>query len=169
MFAHLQRRALRVLRAAPAPVRETLVRATSPKFTLGTVCRVEHDGQVVLCETEYRDGWGFPGGLIDKGERPDVGGIREVREEVGLDVVLVGEPIVIIDSANRLVDFLYRAVLDSGVDPASARPSSVEIKAVQWVPSDEVLDLIETSLGRPIPKLRYFDEYPNGGLVFHQR
>ena len=142
------------------------MRATSPSFTLGTVCRVEHDGRV---ETEYRHGWGFPGGLIDKGERPDLGGIREIREEVGLEVVLTGEPVVIIDSASRLVDFLYRAELADGVDPESARPSSVEVKGVKWVAEDEVIDLIEFSLGRPTPKLRYFDEYPDGGLVFHQR
>lgn len=154
------------MRALPSPVREAIVKASSPSYTLGSVCRVEHDGQVLLVETEYRRGWGFPGGLVDRGEAPDVGVRREVREEVGLEVELVGEPIVIIDVGNRLVDFLYRCRLAAGCDPSEARAASIEITRVEWVPAGESTARIEASAGRYLPKLRCYDTHPDGGLVF---
>ena len=169
VFEPLQRRVLRLLRGMPDPVRERLVRATSPSYTLGSVCRVEHDGQVLLVETEYRRGWGYPGGLVDRGEPPDAGARREVSEEVGLTIELVGEPIVIIDSANRLVDFLYRAALAPGVTMADAHPASVEITRVEWVPAEFAVSRIEASADRVNRKLRYFDSHVQGGLIFFDK
>ena len=156
-----------MMRGLPGPVRERLVRATSPSYTLGSVCRIEHDGRVLLVETEYRRGWGYPGGLVDRNEPPDVGARREVREEVGLHVELVGEPIVIIDSVNRLVDFLYRAELAAGVSMSDARAASVEITRVEWVPAEEATARVEGTADRVNHKLRYFDSHGDGGLIFY--
>lgn len=143
------------------------MRATSRSYTLGSVCRVEHDGQVLLVETEYRRGWGYPGGLVDRNELPDAGARREVREEVGLEVELVGEPIVIIDAAGRLVDFLYRAALAPGVTMHDARAASVEITRVEWVPAGFAVARVEATSDRVNRKLRYFDSRPDGGLIFY--
>jgi 8-oxo-dGTP pyrophosphatase MutT (NUDIX family) len=148
-------------------MRERIVRATSPAFTLGSVCRIEHDGQVLLVETEYRRGWGYPGGLIDRNELPDAGARREVREEVGLVVELAGPPIVIIDAGNRLVDFLYRAALAPGVVMADARPASIEITRVEWVPAELAVGRVEATADRVNQKLRSFDTHPDGGLIFY--
>lgn len=46
------------------------------------------DGKVLL--SPQWDGYDFPGGGVDKGERLDAAVIREVKEETGLDVT-VGE------------------------------------------------------------------------------
>ena len=166
VFEQLQRRGLRLLRSMPTPLRERLVRAGSPSYTLGSVCRVEHDGQVLLVETEYRRGWGYPGGLIDRNENPDTGARREVLEEVGLDIELIGAPVVIIDTEGRLVDFLYRARLGTGMSPGDAKASSVEITRVEWVRAADAVTQVEASAGRLTHKLRYFDSHPDGGLVF---
>ena len=53
-------------------------------------------------QTAYRRTWSLPGGLLDKRETPLGGLRREVREEVGLDVDVVGEPIVIVDLGRQL-------------------------------------------------------------------
>ena len=58
MLEWLQRRGLRALRFVPAPVREWLVRTTTPRYTLGTVCWIEHEGNVLLV------GWGSTQGPI---------------------------------------------------------------------------------------------------------
>ena len=166
MLKRLQRRGLRALRFVPAPVREWLVRTTTPRYTLGTVCWIEHEGNVLLVETEYRRGWGFPGGLVDRNENPATGVVREVREETGLAVVLVGEPVVIVDNGQRLVDFFYRAVLAAGGALGDAHAASVEIRSVEWVPAGDAVARAEASAGGPWRKLQIFEGHPSGGLVF---
>lgn len=47
--------------------------------------------------------WLPPGGHIDKDELPDDAAVREVREEAGIDVRLVGERALPIDSPRQLI------------------------------------------------------------------
>lgn len=50
---------------------------------------------VVLASRRRRDGtlaWGLPKGLVEPGEEPTVTAVREVREETGLEAVIV-EPL----------------------------------------------------------------------------
>ena len=73
---------------------------------------------------------------------------------------------VIIDSAHRLVDFLYRAALAPAVTMGDAHPASVEITRVEWVPAEFAVARIEASADRVNRKLRYFDSHLRGGLNF---
>jgi ADP-ribose pyrophosphatase YjhB (NUDIX family) len=57
---------------------------------------------------------------------------REVREEVGVDVILVGEPAVVVDPGERRVDVVYAARLVPGIDRTAARPVSPEIIECRW-------------------------------------
>jgi 8-oxo-dGTP diphosphatase len=45
-------------------------------------------GKVLLVKPSYADRWGFPGGSMDEGEAPDQTAAREIREEIGLTVVI---------------------------------------------------------------------------------
>jgi 8-oxo-dGTP diphosphatase len=169
VFEGVRRRSFRLLRRVPAPLLERAVRLGSPSYTLGAACMVEHDGQVLLVQTAYRRTWSLPGGLLDKGETPLEGLRREVREEVGLDVDVVDEPIVIVDLGSQLVDFFFRATLPAGVDPASARAGSTEIEEVGWFPRDEARSLVRgpSRLGE---KFALFDDLPDrGGVVVLER
>ncbi|MEU7656213.1 NUDIX hydrolase [Micromonospora taraxaci] len=51
-------------------------------------------GNVLLVKPTYRDHWAFPGGYVDEGEYPHDGCAREVREELGISVV-VGDLLVV--------------------------------------------------------------------------
>jgi RimJ/RimL family protein N-acetyltransferase/8-oxo-dGTP pyrophosphatase MutT (NUDIX family) len=44
------------------------------------------DGEVLLCELTYKSEWDLPGGVVDPHESPSECLVREVREELGLDV-----------------------------------------------------------------------------------
>ena len=139
--------ALRVFRRLPVRLRRRVVRTLAPGYTVGSICVVERDdGAVLLVHQSYRNSWGLPGGLLQRGEAPEAAARREVLEEVGLAIDLVGEPAVVVEPIPRRVDVVYRARPVAGEDPASARPCSPEIVEVAWFATDAFPDLqAETS------------------------
>jgi ADP-ribose pyrophosphatase YjhB (NUDIX family) len=96
------------------------------------MCFVERDdGALLLVRHAYRSNWGVPGGLLGRGEEPADAACREAREEIGLDVEIVAEPIVVIDVAVRRVDVVYRCRLP-GIAPERVLPASAEIVEARW-------------------------------------
>ena len=58
-----------------------------PTFTVGVFAIVhDDDRRVLLCHRRDHDLWNLPGGVLEHGEAPWDGVIREVREETGLEV-----------------------------------------------------------------------------------
>jgi 8-oxo-dGTP pyrophosphatase MutT (NUDIX family) len=146
--APLHRGLLGVFRRLPRRVRRWVVRVINPTFSVGAAVLVERsDGRVLLVRHSYRRRWGTPGGLLNRGETPDVAARREVEEEIGLGVELVGEPVVVVDPSPRRVDVIYRARPGRGVDPDSARPVSPEIIEVQWFAPEAMPELQHETAG----------------------
>jgi ADP-ribose pyrophosphatase YjhB (NUDIX family) len=141
--------ALVAFRRLPAPARRALVRAGTPSFTVGAVCVLEHEGAVLVLRQPHRLGWSLPGGLLDRGEDPQTGVQREVREETGL-VVEVGLPVVTqVNAALRRVDVVYRVEVASrprvapggeATDAAWLRPE--EVTADADGPTREILAVL---------------------------
>jgi 8-oxo-dGTP pyrophosphatase MutT (NUDIX family) len=133
---------LRVYRKLPTLPRRWAVRAISPKFTVGAICFIERpDGALLLVRTAYRERWGVPGGLLKRGEESADAARREVLEEVGLAVELIGEPAVVLDARPQRIDIVYRARPARHADIGSVRPSSVEIEEVRWFAPDQLPEL----------------------------
>ncbi len=44
------------------------------------------DNRVLLCELTYKKEWDLPGGVIETGESPAIGLVRELEEELGIEV-----------------------------------------------------------------------------------
>jgi 8-oxo-dGTP diphosphatase len=126
----------------PRSARRQIVRTISPSYTVGAMCFIERpDGAVLFVRTAYRRRWGVPGGLLRRAEDPADGARREVMEEVGLPVDLVGEPSVVVDPVPQRIDIIYRARL---IDPASAdgvRVGTPEIVEARWFRPDELPEL----------------------------
>ncbi len=147
MMRRLHLLALHVFRRLPTGVRRRVVRSIAPGFTVGAMCRIEReDGHVLLVQLSYRSRWGVPGGLLKRGEDPATAARREVHEEVGLDVDLVGDPAVQLDPEARRVDVVFVARPAAGQDPEMVRPMSPEIEAARWFGPNELPELqAETS------------------------
>lgn len=147
MRVRLHRFALRGYQRLPVLARRWVVRTIAPSYTVGAMCIIERaDGAILFVRHSYRSRWGVPGGLLNRREEPAHAARREVREEVGLDVVVSGEPVVVVDARPQRVDLVYRARLGKGVDLAGVRPVSPEIAEVRWFPPDELPELqIETT------------------------
>lgn len=156
--------------------RRWVVRSIAPKYTVGTMAILEReDGAVLLVRHCYRKRWGVPGGLVKRREHPEVALRREVQEEVGLEVDLLGEPAVVVDPDPQRVDLVFRARLRR--PDQEARPISAEILEVAWFLPDELPALqFETSgalmaLARaswhpqspPLPALGLLDRHREAG------
>ncbi len=135
---------MRVFRALPEAVRQRAVRVASPSYTLGAQARVEReDGRILLVKASYRWRWGMPGGLMDTGESPAAAAIRETREETGLNIELVGEPIVIVETLMQRVNFVFDAVPAERSDPDKITPQASEILELGWFALDNLPDTID--------------------------
>jgi 8-oxo-dGTP pyrophosphatase MutT (NUDIX family) len=44
--------------------------------------------RILLCDTTFKTDWELPGGIVEPGEAPRDGAIREVREELGIDLAV---------------------------------------------------------------------------------
>jgi 8-oxo-dGTP diphosphatase len=130
---------LRLFRRLPARMRVGAVHALSPSYTVGAMCAIERDdGALLLVRHSYRPRWGIPGGLCRSREDAADGARREVREEVGIDVELLGEPAVVVDPFERRVDIVFAARARGGADPAPVSPEIVESR---WFVPTELPEL----------------------------
>lgn len=144
----LYRWLLRIFGALPRPVRRLLVRAGSPKFTVGAICFVRrNDGAVLLVRHSYWQRWGTPGGLAKRHEHPDAAALRETMEEVNLQIELVGEPATVVAPRSHRVDIVYLARPAPGAPLDEVRPSSAEITAVGWFQLDDLPDISPETAG----------------------
>lgn len=55
----------------------------------------DEDDRVLLVDPTYKPGWEFPGGVVESGEAPAQAGIREVAEEIGIQLERVPKLLVI--------------------------------------------------------------------------
>ena len=119
-----------------------MIHVVAPSFTVGAICVIERpDGQLLLVRQAYRTRWGLPGGLMKRREEPAVAARREVREEVNLEVELLGEPAVVVDPVPRLIDIVYRARPLSLEAIAEMRPCSPEIVEARWFRPEHLPEL----------------------------
>ena len=138
----VHRAALRVYRRLPTRARRTVVRTLSPSYTVGAMCLIERaDGEVLLVRQTYRNHWGLPGGLLERGENPAEAAAREVLEEVGLQIEVLGQPAVVVDPDPQRVDLVYRARPRSMHDVASVAPRSPEVTDARWFTPESLPEL----------------------------
>ena len=134
----LQSLLLGTYRRLPLRGRLLVVRTLTPSFHVGALCVVERaDGALLLLRQSYRrrEAWGFPGGLLKRGEQPADAVRREVREELGVEVEIDDAPMVVVEAGHRRVDVVYRGRLP-GEDPDAPPPgpASPEVVEVRWFP-----------------------------------
>jgi 8-oxo-dGTP pyrophosphatase MutT (NUDIX family) len=146
MKAHIYLLVLRVFRYVPVRVRREIVRVFTPNYNVGAMAFIERsDGALLFVRHSYRPRWGVPGGLLNRHETPSDGVVREVFEEVGIRVELLGEPAVVVDARSHRIDLVFRA-RPAHADIVAPQPSSPEILEVQWFSPEGLPDMqFETS------------------------
>lgn len=102
--------------------------------TKGVRVMLIHDGKVILVRHWYNSLWVMPGGGIHKYETPEQAAIREVKEELGIDIkqldYLLGAYSNIREGKNDTV-YCFVAELDSQIEIHSKK-FNIEISDSMW-------------------------------------
>lgn len=100
------------------------------------------DGRVLLCRLTYKREWDLPGGVVEVGESPAAGLVRELEEELGLTLEVRGLITVNWLPAWRGWDDACVFLFDLGVAEADLVDQMVlqpsEIASVHWCDTDTV-------------------------------
>lgn len=103
----------------------------------------DEQGRVLLCQLTYKSEWDLPGGVVEVGEAPSVGLVRELQEELGITVEVLGLVTVNWLPAWREWDDACIFLFDLGTVDASITDEMTlqptEIKAVEWCDPETVL------------------------------
>ena len=96
----------------------------------------DQDGRILLCRLTYKPEWDLPGGVVEVGEAPAVGLVRELEEELGITVTVRDLITVNWLPAWRGWDDACVFLFDLGVVDASLtegmRLQATEIAGVEW-------------------------------------
>lgn len=99
-------------------------------------------GRVLLCELTYKQEWDLPGGVVEVGEAPSIGLVRELQEELGITVEVRDLITVNWLPAWRGWDDACIFLFDLGVVDSSVTLDmtlqTTEIKSVQWCDAETV-------------------------------
>jgi len=139
----MRKLAMNAFRLLPGPLRRTAVRLGTPSYTVGAVLVLRRpDGRLLLVEQRHSGGWALPGGLLKRSEDPVDGLVREVGEEIGvqLDRSQLPTPTALVDAQARRVDLVF--VLDAE-DERPRREDEVEVLRLGWFGLDELPDMTE--------------------------
>jgi 8-oxo-dGTP diphosphatase len=103
-------------------------------------------GRVLLCETQFKPDWELPGGIVEAGEPPRVGAVREVREELGIDLDL--GRLMITDwmppylGWEDALELIYDGGMIEETDLGSLTLQPTEIRRVALVTLEEAASLV---------------------------
>jgi ADP-ribose pyrophosphatase YjhB (NUDIX family) len=164
VFEPVKTLALRLFGRLPRSARRFVVRSVTPTYTAGTAAIIEReDGRWLFVRPAYRPAWALPGGLLDRNEAPEPAIHRELREELGLVVVLEPDPWVLIDPNLRRLDIVWRARPAPGVDPDAIEIETYELVAVGWFDPDDPPELEDEAADIMTLRRRHFER---GETVF---
>jgi 8-oxo-dGTP diphosphatase len=126
----------KVWRLLPARFRRWSMRATHTHFTVTAGAIIFNDsGHVLLLKHRFRSGsgWGLPGGFLEAGEQPLDALRRELREEIGFEIL---DPEVFAARSFRRpqqVEVLFRCRGNG-----APQPQNMEVERAEWFALDSL-------------------------------
>ncbi|ARF78265.1 NUDIX domain-containing protein [Kitasatospora aureofaciens] len=109
-----------------------------------------HDlaGRILTVNPTYKEGWDLPGGMAEANEPPDEAAVRELREELGLEITI--RRLLVVDwvAPHGPWDDQIAFIFDAGTLPPArvetVRPHDDELSEAVFLPASEVADRLRT-------------------------
>lgn len=119
---------------------------TAETVASGVLLFDEHD-RVLLVDPTYKPGWEFPGGVVERGEAPAQAGVREVAEELGIELTVAPRLLVVDWEPPAPPGFGgMRLLFDGGRIPAADADRlllpGAELRGWRFVTEDEAAGLL---------------------------
>jgi ADP-ribose pyrophosphatase YjhB (NUDIX family) len=95
---------------------------------------IVRDGRLLLgrrAKPPFEGEWEVPGGFVERGEHPVEAAVREVREELGIDVTLTGLLGVYLEDSSR-GEPLQVTVYVGSTEATEATPDPAEVSDWAW-------------------------------------
>ncbi|WP_031065504.1 NUDIX domain-containing protein [Streptomyces sp. NRRL WC-3742] len=104
----------------------------------------DHAGRVLTVNPTYKEGWDLPGGMAESNEPPDAAAVRELREELGLEIsvhrLLVVDWVAPHGPWDDQLAFIFDAGILQSDLAACLRPRDDELSEAVFLPTPEVAD-----------------------------
>jgi 8-oxo-dGTP diphosphatase len=136
--------------ASPAIATSTAtVRTTTERPAIAAAIIVQ-DGRVLMTRRRYSEGslvWGFPTGEVEPGESPEQAAVREVQEEIALEVAVerrLGERTH--PNTGRHMVYMACRVVSGTADLVDHE----ELAELAWCALDELTERVPTGIFQPV-------------------
>jgi ADP-ribose pyrophosphatase YjhB (NUDIX family) len=143
----VRRWALVVFRFLPRWLRRLIVHLGAPSYSVGAVVVLRRpDGRVLFVDQRHSGGWALPGGLLRRREPAAEALVREVSEEVGIELSPEDLPLPIgsVEPRARRVDIVY--LQDVGDAEVAKGADEAEVRGVGWFHLDELPEVTDPTL-----------------------
>ncbi len=105
----------------------------------GAAVAVWKGQRLLVVQPSYRRGLSLPGGGLRWGEAPQMGALRELREETGLELAAgelrPGPRLRFREGARAITEWVFEAAIDH---PPRLLPDRREIVAIRWMTVEEL-------------------------------
>ena len=126
-----------------------------PKKRMGAGALIfDENGRFLLVNPTYKEPWEVPGGVVEANESPAQACVREVREELGLDIELKRLLLVdyLSDSPKKMeaLMFIFQGPTLTSAEIEAIQLQAEELSEYRFCTIDEAVGLLNHRLGRRV-------------------
>ena len=112
--------------------------------------------QLLLVKPSYKDHWGIPGGVVDGDESPRASCIREIQEELGLEInklqfLSVGYFANPNNNKGESLQFLFYGGVLTPEDIVKIKLAESEISDYKFVNPNTVMTMVSQDMAKRLP------------------
>ena len=126
-----------------------------PKKRMGAGALIfDENARFLLVNPTYKEPWEVPGGVVEANESPAQACVREVREELGLDIEL--KRLLLVDYLSDSLEkvealmFIFQGPTLTPAEIVAIQLQTEELRECRFCTIDEALALLNHRLGRRV-------------------